>query len=139
MVLAAAGTSITATGAVRVGTGYLDATATGTSLHVDGAVCVGGVLTGPVTAAYPFDGNHYWAEDPYGGIWSVTPTTSGSTSITTITLVAPGYVQGAAPANPVTLTPRGRLKVFAPAAITANLTWDTSRRALQIQPDRPEA
>jgi hypothetical protein len=130
-IFAAAGTSITSTGAVRVGTGYLAATGAGASVNVNGAVVTAGTLTSSVTMTYPTDGNNYKAEDPYGGIWSLAITGS---SITAIALAVPGYVQGTPPANPITLTPRGRLKIFAPGTITANLTWDTTRNGLMIQP-----
>jgi len=131
--IASAGFAVNPIGRVRVGTGYIDPISTGLSIHADGAVSTAGTLTGSVTTAYASDGNHYFAEDPYGGVWEMT-FLSGSTTITAITQKSAGYVQGAPPANPITLTPRGGLKRFVPGAITANLTWDTTRNALSLQP-----
>ena len=87
---------------------------------VDGAICTAGTLTGSVATTYPSDGNSYWVDDPYGGLWQVTFAT-GVSSITGITLVAAPVVKGTPPSNPLTLTPRGRLRIFGPGTITANL------------------
>ena len=132
-IFSASGFAVGPTGRVKVGTGYFDVTGTGAALSVDGAICTAGTLTGAVTTTYASDGNSHYAQDPYGGVWLVTFPTS-STNITAITLVFAGTVKGSAPSNPVTLTPIGRLNIFVPAAITANLTWNTSRTTLALQP-----
>jgi hypothetical protein len=125
--------AITSGNGARIGTGTIDPTPTGMSVHVDGAICTAGTLTGTVTTAYALDGNHYWLDDAYGGVWEIGYSGAGSTSITSIVQTVRGYAQ-TPPANPVTLTPRGQLKRFVPGPITANLTWDTSRTALSVQP-----
>jgi hypothetical protein len=132
-IFAASNFAIGPTGRVRVGTGYFDVTATGAALSADGAICTAGTLTGSVATTFASDGNSYYVDDPYGGMWIVT-FPNGTSSITAITLVSAPVVKGTPPANPITLTPRGRLNVFAPGAITANLTWDTSKTTLAIQP-----
>ena len=131
-IFAASGFAIGPTGRVRVGTGYFDVTATGAGLSADGAICTAGTLTGSVATTFASDGNSYYVDDPYGGMWIVT-FPNGTSSITAITLVSAPVVKGTPPANPITLTPRGRLNVFAPGAITANFTWDTTRISLAVQ------
>ena len=131
-IFAASGFAVGPTGRVRVGTGYFDTTATGAALSADGAICTGGTLTASVSTSFPSDGNHYYADDPYGGLWQLA-FVSGTSSLTAMTMVSAGVVKGPPPANPVTLTPRDRLYIFAPATITANLTWDTSRTSLAVQ------
>ena len=131
-IFAASGFAVGPTGRVRVGTGYFDVTATGAALSADGVICTAGTLTASVATTYPSDGNYYYADDPYGGMWLMTFVT-GTSSITGVAQVAAGVVKGAPPANPVTLTPRGRLNIFQPGTITANLTWDTTRTALVVQ------
>lgn len=122
------------TGRLRVGTGYIDIAANGMNLSVDGAVGTAGTLNASVTTTYAADGNHYWAEDDYGGQWKVT-FLNGTTTITAVTMEVAPYVKGTPPANPLNLTPIGGLLKFVPIApFQVNVTWDTTRNVLTLQP-----
>jgi len=119
------------TGRLRVGTGYIDIAANGMNISVDGAVATAGTLVASVALTYATDGNHYWAEDAYGGVWKLI--ISGS-NITGLTMEVPPHIKGTPPANPLTLTPIGYMRIYVPLApIQVNVTWTTTRNTLTLQ------
>ena len=67
--------------------------------------------------------------DASGNQWAV-GTTDASRNLLTVTLVAPAYITGAPPANPVTVIANSG----SAAQATLNLTWSTSPGTLALQP-----
>jgi hypothetical protein len=117
----------------------------GWSISGGGVMSLGGMVVTPadtsvavdvvrsrVTATAIAGGGTAWvvgyaAYDAYGNQWTVSTIGAGG-AVTGLTLVSRGYVTGATPANPVTITDQtGQLSA------TVNLTWATAS-TLALQP-----
>ena len=122
-------------GTTQIGTAYLTPGSAGLAVDVKGIVGAG---TPTVFAG----GSGYlvgdFLFDAWGGIYLV-QSISGS-AVATVSVYTdangntrqPYYPAGTPPANPVATTPWG--SSYPAAGCTLTLAWDTSRRALQIQP-----
>ena len=124
------GASMDGAGMLRLGTTYLTPGSTGLAIDAKGSV--GASAT--VAAGGSNWTNPLFATDPYGGFWKINAA-SGGAATSLFMIVAPTYPSTTPPSNPIALTPYGTASIdYGATGLTANITWNTTRTTLSLQP-----
>jgi hypothetical protein len=130
------GFAVDGLGAIQCGTAYLTPNAGGAALDAHGSI--GSTLPTIAAAGLGYTvGTIIY--DPYGGIYKVTSTGGGGTVLAIAAYVGsngethyPYFRSATTPANPVPTT--AWVLANTASGCTLNLTWDTSRTTLSLQP-----
>lgn len=128
------GFAVDGVGAVQIGTGYLTPGLTGLAVDVKGIVGTGTPTIANGGSGYAVNDVIY---DAWGGVYTVTAGSGGV--VTGIAVYAdangnqrrPIYPDGTPPANPVVTT---TWAAGSGSGLTLNLAWNTTAKALSLQP-----